>query len=1212
MNDTALSRFWELFGQVLQLNPEAFKIINLIPGDTTVAVIIVLVAGLSQSLAQAIVLFVNRVKPLRFVLSLLIGAILFTFGYLFLVFSTWIITITPWTVTPQFSLVAKVLGFSYAPLILSLLGATPYVGVPILYLLSLWHLLAMVVGFAAVGNISVWESFSYVALGWFTLQILQQTIGQPLAKLGAWIADKTAGVTLVRTFDALDNILDGFTDITTSPVDSPQTEVSLGLVDTEHLQEEVSSPKIAQKINPSRGLNRLFKKLLSFSGLVLLTLLLIIFLSPIKEALFVLDDKSNLFTLFLNLSWIGVIAFFVGGILAPLEALGWWAGWYGDEVETVTNPGVLAEPMPLDEKVSRYVVYMDGVGQSNHEYLPEIEEFLTAMAAQLPNDIVLIKGIIPYSVLNRPLTEDRPLAFFWRLADTLRIKNPSNLIGAFVNIRNVFIVAISADQRYGPIYNRGTAQLVYNSLIHFGYKLNSGIPVTLIGYSGGGQLSVGAAPFLKTALQIPIEVISLGGVISGNVNALKVEHLYHLVGEKDFVERLGPILFSKRWAIYFLSYWNRAKRRGKISLISLGPVGHQVPGGMMDSQQYLPDGRSYLQQTLDVISDILLGNLAEEGEETFTKPSNYQLYWQSPYNRPHTYPTVQSAPSPLYQPIAPWMGRLILPKPYQRKYVKGALFQVYHTDSANQDLVGEIINLRWCDHLEVQAYLKAVTKDVHFSDDAEYSRKEGLIVPYRLNHWRLVDPLESLAGSRPQDDMVVMLPEPLYVVRNAPEKGNKRTSIYINHEPIQISGRFYALVKFVQPKDNDNPPETFKVVHFNRNSGDFDGAQEVVKLPQVIADQNEIFPSTTSSLQSSEVNAQGWYIYGNFDENNRFVVQSLAPRSLLTLQPDKIVEGFKAAKAYLRKESWAEITAKKGQISSVLLDCQGKETVQGWQEGDRGLLIHVYGGIGGNKGEPAAKSPLYFGHFAYGIARVIRDIFTGELRFDITYYQVYTHNTDGLIAGGLHWSRYMGDRQWGWLGTRPTSDIIIKLDALTGCYNINGIKASPLNLIIRQLEAMTARYRIGDGTGGTYVGAANNCAQDSNQALYISIKQIQNNLQNNQELIENWLKNSPEQAQRFNQLVKVGKALKLEMLPFGNPRPDWENNRYTLGISLEDQPIKNLITGLGSWRTMFPRLASDRIVEIFLQEPSLVWVLRTNQVGGSDPDIEPVAPTRLF
>ena len=52
-----------------------------------------------------------------------------------------------------------------------------------------------------------------------------------------------------------------------------------------------------------------------------------------------------------------------------------------------------------------------------------------------------------------------------------------------------------------------------------------------------------------------------------------------------------------------------------------------------------------------------------------------------------------------------------------------------------------------------------------------------------------------------------------------------------------------------------------------------------------------------------------------------------------------------------------------------------------------------------------------------------------------------------------------------------------------------------------------------------------------------------------------------------------------------------------------------MINALASWRTLLPRLANDVIARIFLQLGATLWVIRTNQVGGHDPDIEPIAPT---
>jgi predicted Abi (CAAX) family protease len=79
------------------------------------------------------------------------------------------------------------------------------------------------------------------------------------------------------------------------------------------------------------------------------------------------------------------------------------------------------------------------------------------------------------------------------------------------------------------------------------------------------------------------------------------------------------------------------------------------------------------------------------------------------------------------------------------------------------------------------------------------------------------------------------------------------------------------------------------------------------------------------------------------------------------------------------------------------------------------------------------------------------------------------------------------------------------------------------------------------------------------------------------------------------------------MASLGKPIP-LITNEFNLGATLEEPPLQNLWTGLGSWRTLLPRKASDTIVRVFLKQGAMAWVLRTNQVGGDDPNIEPIIP----
>ncbi|MBF2003825.1 MAG: CAAX protease [Synechococcales cyanobacterium M58_A2018_015] len=1246
MTAQALDQLGSLLSGAFSLSQEAFQRIVSMPEGQTIALLVVLVAGLSQAIGQSIILFINQVKPVRFVFSLVLNAILFTFGFLFLVFSTWLIGWFPGFVQVSWSALVKDLGLAYAPLLFSFLGALPYAGVPILNGLAVWHLLAMVAGLSAITGTSAAGAFTHVAVGWFALQILEGTVGQPIAKLGRRLSERVAGVEIAENRSQLTaKVQSGLetrlaTKAAEPALSAPSVQVSAagGSTTASPAPAEATAvltlPSAMNAVDETdlrfthhlQKLPQILRLGLILLGMILLFIVVALLLEPIRVNL--LGWHGNLprpVRWIVDLIWIGVVGVIFAGLLAPLETLGWWAGWYGEDIDTRYAPPA-APPLARssEELPNRYVVYVDGVGQSGEAYTPDVVDFVEALQQVLPADIEFVQGLMMYSVINKPLDQDRALSWLWRMADRMRWQNPMAVLGLMVNMRNAWIVAVSADKRYGPIYNQGIAQVLYNGLLNRGYRPQSGVPITLIGYSGGAQMSAAAAPYLKQVLGSPIDVISLGGVMSANNNFLILEHLYHLVGSKDGVAALGPFLFPGRRKWFRLSYWNRALRKGKISEVDLGPVGHQVPGGIMDPNAFLPNGESHLQHTINLILSIVQGRFLVASPPRSRRNSNYERYTQADFNRPTYYPLTQTVDLRWYRPIGSWMGRLILPLPEERDSVQGVWLEVHHAEAGYEALVGQRVMLRWVEQPQVQDMVRAVTHDVHFSVDATYSTQYGgTIHPDRLNHWQQVDPLESLAGSHPEDDLLVMLDGPVNVaILGNTASGNgtssrSQTALYIDRQPVQITGRYYALVQFIAPIAGT---DRFQVQHFNAGSRQFDGWTEVVRLPPVIANQNGVFPSTANDLEHSPLNETGWYIYGAKDTDGCFVVQSLAPRALFRLQPERVVFGSRASYRYIRQESWADSAAQKGKIASVLCvggqkDEQRTDAIQAaindWQVGDRALVLHVYGGIGGNKREPAAATPLYFGHFSYGLATVVQDPLSNERRFDIQYYQVYTHNSDGLTAGTLHWCRYMGDRQFGWLGSRPVCDILIKFEPLTGYFNINNVQRCGLNYILKQLEAMTARYRIGDGTGATYVGPANNCSQDSNQALFAGIRSLSRAMENNQPLLQSWLAEDPQHGQQYQRLLRVQEKLIQRLQPLRSPRQDWESNEFNLGTTLEDDPLRNLWTGLGSWRTILPRKASDTMVQVFLKYGASVWVLRTNQVGGYDPDIEPISPMTL-
>ena len=163
----------------------------------------------------------------------------------------------------------------------------------------------------------------------------------------------------------------------------------------------------------------------------------------------------------------------------------------------------------------------------------------------------------------------------------------------------------------------------------------------------------------------------------------------------------------------------------------------------------------------------------------------------------------------------------------------------------------------------------------------------------------------------------------------------------IAHEPVQITGRFYGLVRILKPSEDPsitdirNQLELFQIAHFDRTSRQFDGLKEIIRIPQVIFDQHHgSYPSTTQGITRSPANVMGWYIYGAKEASGIFVVQSIAPRQLLRLQPDQRVTG-KAAGNYLKQQTWKDRA--KGTMRSVLLSESNPAdaSLSAWQAGDR-------------------------------------------------------------------------------------------------------------------------------------------------------------------------------------------------------------------------------------------------------------------------------------
>jgi pimeloyl-ACP methyl ester carboxylesterase len=166
-------------------------------------------------------------------------------------------------------------------------------------------------------------------------------------------------------------------------------------------------------------------------------------------------------------------------------------------------------------------------------------------------------------------------------------------------------VAISADPRYGPIYNLGVARAMRDNLVRHGYHLDSRTPVTLLGWSGGAQIALGAAWYLPGLIGAPVRIVSVGGVMSDDIGIQRMTHMWHLWGQKDPLAPMGEKLYAGRWKVYPNSDWNRALADGRITLIQLGNFTHNGKGNYFDNEMTLANGETHMQHVLAQVKQVL-------------------------------------------------------------------------------------------------------------------------------------------------------------------------------------------------------------------------------------------------------------------------------------------------------------------------------------------------------------------------------------------------------------------------------------------------------------------------------------------------------------------------------------------------------------------------------------------------------------------------------
>lgn len=320
----------------------------------------------------------------------------------------------------------------------------------------------------------------------------------------------------------------------------------------------------------------------------------------------------------LKLLTLAGIILLLWGIVSPVGTLVWWLNEGADNLGLLKKtPNAFGATFPpnniQNDKLSNnsnincYIIFLPGVGDFSGDQLTDGERLFLTSLVESHSTCDAVADVFPYSVSNKSLGGQRLLAPIWRFAD--QAQGVLGSAGVLIKIRNLWRFAISADSRYGTIYNQGIANAIIermNAVHPIPRDSNQPIKIILIGTSGGVEVALNAVHYLKQGLdtQTKIIVVSIGGVFNGRNGFQETEHIYHLRGERDLVEDLGGVLFPSRWLWNVTSPFVQARLQGRYTSSISGNHAHDGAQGYFGEDLIDNSQKKYVDLTIQEVNKL--------------------------------------------------------------------------------------------------------------------------------------------------------------------------------------------------------------------------------------------------------------------------------------------------------------------------------------------------------------------------------------------------------------------------------------------------------------------------------------------------------------------------------------------------------------------------------------------------------------------------------
>jgi hypothetical protein len=169
---TFLDLMKDLIIGVLRLNPAVFEAVLDSSITGIIALIILFLAGLSDTIGHSVVFFANRVPRRRFLFAIFVEALIFVIGVFLWAASIWFTAEFLFNAHQHYDYVVRTVALGYAPLLFGFLILLPYLGNIIFIILRVWVLLAVLVAVSVAYEFGFWPALSCSVLGWILITFL--------------------------------------------------------------------------------------------------------------------------------------------------------------------------------------------------------------------------------------------------------------------------------------------------------------------------------------------------------------------------------------------------------------------------------------------------------------------------------------------------------------------------------------------------------------------------------------------------------------------------------------------------------------------------------------------------------------------------------------------------------------------------------------------------------------------------------------------------------------------------------------------------------------------------------------------------------------------------------------------------------------------------------------------------------------------------------